>query len=226
MPTVNIDKYVNELIERLKLQFADRLIYVGLQGSFCRGEADENSDIDIMVTLDRLTETDLDSYRGILAALPAFERSCGFISGMDELKNWPRHEICQLIHDTRDCYGELSPLLPHYERDDVENFVRISIGNLYHQLCHSRIHGDPDHRAGSLSGLYKSVFYILQNSVYLQTGEWLMTKKELLKNLQGLDREVMQMAVTVKSGEEFDTEKAFRLLFKWCRGFLECTRKP
>ena len=90
MPTVDIEKYVTELIERLKQKFAERLIYVGLQGSFRRGEADENSDIDIMVTLDRLTETDLDSYREIIAGLPAFERSCGFISGRDELKNWPR----------------------------------------------------------------------------------------------------------------------------------------
>ena len=221
MPTVDIEKYVNELIERLKLKFADRLIYVGLQGSFRRGEADENSDIDIMVTLDRLTETDLDSYREIIAALPAFERSCGFISGRNELKNWPRHEICQLLHDTRDCYGELRSLLPHFERKDVENFIRISIGNLYHLLCHGRIHGDPEHQAGSLRGLYKSVFYILQNSVYLQTGEWFMTRNELLKHLRGLELEVMQMAIRVKSGEDFDTEKAFRLLFEWCRGFLE-----
>lgn len=221
MPTVDIDKYVNELIERLNQKFADRLIYVGLQGSFRRGEADANSDIDIMVTLDRLTETDLDIYREIIAALPAFERSCGFISGRNELKNWPRHEICQLLHDTRDCYGELCPLLPHFERKDVENFVRISIGSLYHLLCHDRIHGDPGQRKESLRGLYKPVFYILQNSVYLQTGEWFMTRTELLEQLQGLDREVMQMAVTAKSGEDFDAEKAFTLLFKWCRDFLE-----
>lgn len=226
MPTVDIEKYVTELIERLKQKFAERLIYVGLQGSFRRGEADENSDIDIMVTLDRLTETDLDSYREIIAGLPAFERSCGFISGRDELKNWPRHEICQLLHDTRDCYGELRPLLPKFEREDVEFFVRISIGNLYHLLCHSRIHGDPGQRKDLLRGFYKPVFYILQNSVYLQTGEWFMTKIELLEHLQGFDRKVMQLAMEMKSGEDFDTENAFRLLFKWCRDFLECTDRP
>ena len=218
---IDIEKYLSELIEQLKRQFADRLIYVGLQGSFRRGEADENSDIDIMVTLDHLTEADLDSYRKIIAALLASERSCGFISGRAELKNWPRHEICQLLHETKDYYGELRPLLPEFGRKDVENFVRISIGNLYHLLCHGRIHGDSEQRAESLRGLYKSVFYILQNSVYLQTGEWFMTKAELLAHLHGLDREVMQTAMLLRSEADFDTEKAFSLLFGWCRNFLE-----
>ena len=217
---IDIEKYLSELIERLRFQFGERLIYVGLQGSFRRGEADENSDIDIMVTLDHLTETDLDSYRTIIAALPAFERSCGFISGREELKNWPRHEISLLLHETKDYYGELRPLLPEFERKDIENFVRISIGNLYHLLCHGRIHGDPEQRAGSLRGLYKSVFYILQNSVYLQTGEWFMTKAELLEHLHGSDREVMQTAIILRSPADFDTEKAFTLLFEWCRNLM------
>ena len=222
MKTFDIEKYVQELIRRLQDEFGERLIYVGLQGSFRRGEADENSDIDIMVTLDRLDATDLDRYRKIIAALPAFERSCGFISGRGELKNWPRHEICQLLHETKDCYGSLRPLLPEFERKDVEDFVRISIGNLYHLLCHGRIHGALEECADRLRGLYKAVFYILQNSFYLQTGEWVMTGTELAARLSGPDREVMQMALTVRSGAEFDTEKAFTLLFDWCRNFLEC----
>lgn len=221
MITFDIEKYVQELIRRLQDEFGERLIYVGLQGSFRRGEADENSDIDIMVTLDRLDAADLDRYRGIIAALPAFERSCGFISGRAELKNWPRHENCQLLHETKDCYGSLRSLLPDYGRTDVENYIRIAIGNLYHLLCHGRIHGAPEECADRLRGLYKPVFYILQNSFYLQTGEWVMTRAELAARLAGPDREVMQMALTVRSGAEFDTEKAFTLLFDWCRNFLQ-----
>ena len=219
---IDIEKYLSELIERLQVEFGERLIYVGLQGSFRRGEADENSDIDIMVTLDRLDAADLDRYRKIITALPAFERSCGFISGRADLKNWPRHEICQLLHETKDCYGSLRPLLPDFGRKDVENYVRISIGNLYHLLCHGRIHGAPEECADRLRGLYKAVFYILQNSFYLKTGEWVMTRAELTARLSGPDREVMRTALAVKSGAESDTEKAFTLLFDWCRNFLEC----
>jgi predicted nucleotidyltransferase len=39
---------------------------MGLQGSWLRGEAHENSDIDIMVILDGFSVRDMDTYRGIL----------------------------------------------------------------------------------------------------------------------------------------------------------------
>ena len=225
MQTFNIEDYMGELIRRLQIKFGDRLIYVGLQGSFSRGEADENSDIDVMVTLDRLAAADLDSYREIIAGMPGFERSCGFISGREELKNWPRHEICQLLHETEDYFGELRPLLPDFDLKDVNDHIGIVVGDLYHLLCHGRIHGKPEQRAESLRGLYKAVFYILQNIFYLRTGKWIKTKSELLEQLRGLDREVMQTASAMRSGKEIDQEKAFLTLFDWARGILEITGK-
>ncbi|MBQ9141799.1 MAG: nucleotidyltransferase domain-containing protein [Lachnospiraceae bacterium] len=36
-------------MDSTKDEFGDRLLYVGLQGSYLRGEATESSDIDIMV---------------------------------------------------------------------------------------------------------------------------------------------------------------------------------
>ncbi len=220
MQTINIEEYVHELIKKLQLQFANRLIYVGLQGSFRRNEATENSDIDIMVTLDRLSVADLDRYRAIIAAMPCFNRSCGFICGREELAHWPPGEICQLLHETKDYYGELRPLLPCFERGDIENYIAVSIGNLYHLLCHNRVHAEPEKRADTLRGLYKAVFYILQNSHYLRSGEWIMTKRELLPLLHGLDREALQTAMTIKSASEYDTEQAFAILFEWCRRFF------
>ena len=44
-----VDEYISSLIELLKIAYGDRLLYIGLQGSYLRGEATENSDIDIMV---------------------------------------------------------------------------------------------------------------------------------------------------------------------------------
>lgn len=220
MPTIDVEEYVRELIERLRRKFADRLVYVGLQGSYRRGEANDASDIDIMVTLDRLSEEDLDSYREIISAMPCADRSCGFLSGREELKNWQPGEICQLLHETRDCYGELRPLLPAFKREDIESYVGISVGNLYHMLCHSRIHGKPEEAAATLRGLYKAVFYILQNACYLESGRWMMTRAELRERLYGLDREVLEMATTVKSAPDFDAKKAGSLLFAWCRQFF------
>jgi hypothetical protein len=220
MPSIEIEKYVSDLIKKLRLAFPGRLVYVGLQGSFRRGEATDASDIDIMVTLDKLTVTDLDRYREVIFGMPYAERSCGFISGREELKNWPSYEICQLLHETKDYYGELRPLLPKFELDDVKNYIRISIGNLYHMLCHSRIHAKPETHADTLCGLYKTVFYILQNACYVRSGQWIMTKAELLSRLQGLDREVLAIAMSLKSASEYDVEKAYGILFDWCRQLL------
>lgn len=43
--------YISTLIELLKTTYHERLLYVGLQGSYLRGEATEHSDIDIMVVI-------------------------------------------------------------------------------------------------------------------------------------------------------------------------------
>lgn len=220
MPPIDIENYVSDLIKKLQLEFPGRLVYVGLQGSYRRGEATETSDIDVMVTLDQLTVTDLDRYREVISGMPYAERSCGFISGREELKNWPPYEICQLLHETKDYYGELRPLLPKFELDDVKNYIRISSGNLYHMLCHSRIHANPETHADTLRGLYKTVFYILQNACYVRCGRWSMTKAELLSQLLGLDREVLAMAISLKSASEYDVEKAYGILFNWCRQLL------
>ena len=52
MECFNIDNYLEKLILRCKESFGDRLFYVGLQGSYLRGDATENSDIDVMIVLD------------------------------------------------------------------------------------------------------------------------------------------------------------------------------
>ena len=54
-----IDEYISSLIELLKVAYQERLLYVGLQGSYLRGEATENSDIDIMVVISDMSVVDL-----------------------------------------------------------------------------------------------------------------------------------------------------------------------
>ncbi|MDE7222430.1 MAG: nucleotidyltransferase domain-containing protein, partial [Acetatifactor sp.] len=58
-----IEEYIESLITELKACFGAGFLYLGLQGSYLRGEATENSDIDIMVILENMTVTDLDNYQ-------------------------------------------------------------------------------------------------------------------------------------------------------------------
>ena len=71
----DLDKYLADLILNCRSAFGERLLYMGLQGSRLRGEAHENSDIDVMVILDRFSVRDMDTYRGILKEI-GFKNFC------------------------------------------------------------------------------------------------------------------------------------------------------
>lgn len=216
---VEISEYVKAALAALKGEFGDRLLYLGLQGSYGRGEAEEGSDVDLFVVLDRLEPADMAAYRKLLPALPAGAPSCGFLAGRAELMHWNPCELCQLLHETVDCYGELAAFLPAYTRADIVCYVKLTLGNLYHELVHRRVHA-PAEEAGALPATYRQVFYILQNLHYLRSGNYLRTKKELLAALSGRDRAVLARAVALKRGECFPVEESFALLFAWCQETL------
>jgi len=211
------DTYIAALTEKLQAEFAGRLVYVGLQGSYLRGEATETSDIDAMVVIRRMIPADLNAYRRAIESLPDAEKSCGFICGLEELQHWNPLEICHLLHTTRDCFGQLKPLVPAYTAEDVRTFVKLSLGNLYHELCHRYIHQPKARSIEALPFSYKGVFFILQNLHYLRSGCFVSTKQSLLWALTGLDKEVLETAMALQSAETYDFDAAFTLLFNWCK---------
>lgn len=213
----NADKYIKNLIELLKTAYQERLLYVGLQGSYLRGEATENSDIDIMVVISDMSVSDLTKYREAISSLEDYDKSCGFICGTEELKNWNPLEMCHLLHTTKDYYGTLKKLVPEYTETDVRNFVKMSLGNLYHEICHRYIHAPKEKNVSKLPFTYRSVFFILQNLYYLNSGKFVGTKKELQEVLSGKDKLVLDTAISLSNGTEFDFDEAFALLFTWCK---------
>lgn len=211
------DVYIPALIELLKAAYKERLLYVGLQGSYLRNEATDHSDIDIMVVIRDMSVADLAKYREAISSLEDYDKSCGFICGIEELKNWNPLEICHLLHTTKDYYETLAKLVPEYTETDVRNFVKMSLGNLYHEICHRYIHAPKEKNISKLPFTYRSVFFILQNLYYLNSGKFVGTKKELREALSGKDRLVLEAAISLSNGTEFDFDKAFALLFTWCK---------
>lgn len=215
-----IDTYINDLLALLKITFEKRLLYVGLQGSYLRNEAGENSDIDIMVIIDNLRVSDLSDYRKALLEVGYFEKSCGFICGKAEMEHWNPLEIFHLLHATKDLYGSLREYVPAYSPEDVKNYIKLSIGNLFHELCHRYIHSTKEKNLARLPLSYKSVFFILQDLHYLETGSFIPTKRELLNHLEGEDKKVMEITASIKSNPEYDFDSAFDTLFAWCQNTL------
>lgn len=215
-----LDDYINDLLQSLKSAFKERLVYLGLQGSYLRKEENENSDIDIMAVIDGLTKQDLEKYKKILMGIGYYEKSCGFICSKADLSNWNPLEVCQLLHTTKDLHGVLSELLPSCSLDDEKNYIKLSLGNLYHELCHRYIHADKQKNINKLPLTYKSVYFIMQNLYYIKTGVFYNSKAELLEHLKEKDKEVMNMAIILQTNREYDFECAFNSLFLWCQNTL------
>ncbi len=211
---IDIEDYLQKLIGACKNTFRERLLYVGLQGSYMRDEASDQSDVDVMIILEDFSVADMDAYRKILKKIGEYEKSCGFICGRNEMLLWNPLEVCQLCHTTKDLFGELKDYLPSATRQDEINYVKLSLGNLYHELCHRYIHADREKNMAAFRRTCKSAFFLIQNLHFLESGSFAVTKRELKEQVSEEDRAILEMA---EYPDEYDFDTAFRLLFRWCQ---------
>jgi len=177
--TFFIDDWIDELVLKIKNEFRDRIDFIGLQGSYKRKEANDSSDIDIVVILNELTVQDLKKYQAIISRMPYKEKACGFISGKREIIGWEKSDLFQFYHDTQPIYGSMDYLLPLIHKEDVKRAVKIGACNLYHACCHNFLY---ESSAEILSALYKSSFFILQAKYFDETNQYISSKIELAEN--------------------------------------------
>ena len=149
---IDIDAWLEEFCGRLDENFPGRVWFLGLQGSYARGEAKDSSDIDIVVIFDRLTMNDLQRYREMLDGLPEREKICGFVSGRDELMHWETSDLFQFCRDTLPIRGSLAEVLALVSDESVKRAVLSGACNVYHACVHNFLHErDADILAGLVS---------------------------------------------------------------------------
>ena len=198
----DLNEYLQKLIFACKTAFGNRLLYLGLQGSYMRGEAAGSSDIDVMVILDHMSVDDMDV----------------FICGRNEMVRWNPLEVCQLLHTTRDMVGTLAEWLPEASKEDEINYVKFSLGNLYHELCHRYIHADAGENRKCFRNTCKGLFFLIQNLHYLESGNFAVTKKVLSEQVSDEDRAVLRMA---DLPDDFNFDQAFACVFCWLQHAFE-----
>ena len=111
---MDISIFMGSFKENLLRLFGDNLLFLGLQGSYGRGEAKEEaketSDIDPVIILQQCGKDEILKYRGYIDTLPEKDILCGFISSIDELRAWESADRAQLIFDTKPVYRDLAEL--------------------------------------------------------------------------------------------------------------------
>lgn len=123
------------------------------------------------------------------------------------------------MNTTKDYYGELKNWFLHAIEDE-RNFVKLSLNNLYHEICHRYIHADREYNVIKLALNWKTVFFIMQHMYYLSSGNFIPTKRELLECLQDEDKIVLKLSISLQDHTDYDFDRAFLVLFIWCQNAL------
>ena len=214
---IDMTAWMQEFLQKLNEAFANRLWFVGLQGSYGRGEATDTSDIDVVVILDDLSAVDIQKYNTMLDTLPHRELICGFLSGKDELLNWEPSDLFQFYYDTIPIKGSLDELLAVIDDVAVLRAIKIGACNLYHGCVHNMLHEKNDE---NLRGLYKSASFVVQAIVFRQTGKYIRHQKELL-SVAALDEQgIVNTFLNLKNGGTVDFSRASEALLAFAQKWV------
>lgn len=214
---VDINAWLDEFLQKLNETFKSRVWFVGLQGSYGRGEATETSDIDVVVILNEFTVADIQAYNQLLDTLPHRELICGFVSGKDEILNWEPADLFQFYHDTTPIKGSLDELLPKIDGVAIDRAIKIGACNIYHGCVHNMLHTKNE---DILKGLYKAASFVVQAIVFKQTGNYIKYQNQLLQESLPEERIVLETFLKYKNGDAVDFNSASEILFEWSKKWI------
>lgn len=214
---IDITAWIKNFLQALNEAFTNRVWFVGLQGSYGRGEATENSDIDVVVILDQLSTADIQVYNAMLDTLPHRELICGFLSGKSEILNWDASDLFQFYYDTTPIVGSLDDLLQKLDETAINRAIKIGACNIYHGCVHNMLH---EKSSDFLKGLYKSASFTVQAIVYMRTGKYIKHQKELLWIATNGERDIINTFLNFKNGDPVDFLQASETLLAFAKKWI------
>ena len=214
---IDITTWMNDFLQKLNHKFENRVWFVGLQGSYGRGEATEKSDIDIVVILDELSSSDIPAYNAMLDSLQHRELICGFLSGKNEILNWEPSDLFQFYYDTTPIKGSLDELLVAIDEAAVKRAIKIGACNIYHGCVHNMLHEKSE---DILKGLYKSASFVVQAIIFQQTGKYIKHQKELLSIASPDEQAIGNIFLNLKAGGSVDFVSMSETLFAWSKKWI------
>ena len=214
---IDITAWMQNFLQTLNETFANRVWFVGLQGSYGRGEATETSDIDLVVILDELSSMDIQAYNTMLDTLAHRELICGFISGTNEIMNWEPSDLFQFCYDTTPIKGSLDKVLALIDERAVNRAIKIGACNIFHGCVHNMLHEKSE---DILRGLYKSASFVVQAIAFKQTGNYISHQKELLQVVSFDERAIVETFMNLKNGGTVEFNLMSETLFAWAKKWI------
>ena len=204
-------------LQKLHEAFGDRVWFVGLQGSYGRGEATEASDIDMVVILDELSAIDIHTYNAMLDTMPHRELICGFFSGREEILNWEPSDLFQFCNDTTPIKGSLDEVLAVVDEADINRAIKIGVCNVFHGCVHNMLYEKSE---AVLRELYKSASFVVQAIAFRQAGRYFRRQKDLLPVVSDEERFIVETFIGLKHGEAVAFTLLSERLFVWAKKWI------
>ena len=214
---IDVNAWMQSFLKALNKTFGERVWFVGLQGSYGRGEATETSDIDIVVILDELSSSDIQDYNAMLDNLSHRDLICGFLSGKDELLMWEPSDLFQFCHDTTPIKGSLDEVMAVIDESDINRALKIGVCNIYHGCVHNMLHEKSE---DILKGLYKSASFVVQAITFKQTGKYVKNQKQLLSIASPNEQAIVNTFLKLKNGGTVDFIPMSETLFAWAKQLI------
>ena len=218
---MDITAWMPTFLQTLNETFANRVWFVGLQGSYGRGEATETSDIDIVVILDELSAMDIQTYNNMLDTMAHRELTCGFLSGKNEIMNWESSDLFQFCNDTTPIKGTLDEVIALIDENAINRAIKIGACNIFHGCVHNMLHEKSE---DILRGLYKSASFVVQAIVFKQTGNYIKYQEELLKVVSSYELVIVENFMILKNGGPVDFSLMSETLFDWAKKWISENR--
>ena len=211
---VDIKTWMDKFLLKLDETFGERVWFVGLQGSYCRGEATEKSDIDTVVILDELSALDTKIYNDMLDSLPERELICGFLSGKNEILNWEPSDLFQFYYDTKPIKGSIDELLEKIDDSAIERAIKIGVCNIFHGCVHNMLYEKSEE---ILRGLYKAASFVIQAICFKENGKYIIRQKDLLEVVSEDEKRIVETFLYIKNGGTVEFDKMSENLFEWSK---------
>ena len=214
---IEITAWMQNFLKKLNETFENRVWFVGLQGSYGRGEATPTSDIDVVVILDELSAMDIQTYHDMLDTLPHRDLICGFLSGKGEIFHWEPSDLFQFCHDTTPIKGNLDEVLAGVDESAVNRAIKIGACNIFHGCVHNMLYEKND---DILRGLYKSASFVVQAIAFQQTGNYIRHQKDLIQVISSDERAIVETFMNLKNGGTVDFNPMSERLFAWAKKWI------